>query len=145
MVTMHCKRFSDGAVGKESACTVVDLGSIPGLGRSPAEENSYPLRYSGPETSIDRGAWQATVHGVLKSWTQPNDFPFYVPQGVGGGSLVYWSGQPFPSPGHLTNPGIEPTSPAVQADSLPLSHQGSLQGVRNGKLFAQLVQGFCLG
>ena len=38
----------------------------------------------------------------------------------------YWSGLPFPSPGDLLNPGIEPGSPAMQADSLPLSHQGCL-------------------
>ena len=37
----------------------------------------------------------------------------------------YWSGLSFPSPGDLPNPGIEPTSPALQADSLPLSHRGS--------------------
>ena len=37
----------------------------------------------------------------------------------------YWSGLPFPSPGHLSDSGIEPTSPASQMDSLPLSHQGS--------------------
>ena len=37
----------------------------------------------------------------------------------------YWSGLPFPSPGDLPDPGIEPVSPALQADSLPLSHQGS--------------------
>ena len=37
----------------------------------------------------------------------------------------YWSGLPFPSPGHLPYPGIEPTFPALLADSLPLSHQGS--------------------
>ena len=38
----------------------------------------------------------------------------------------YWSGLPFPSPGDLPDPGIEPASPALRADSLPLSHQGSL-------------------
>ena len=38
----------------------------------------------------------------------------------------YWSGLPFPSPGNLPNPGIEPESPTWQADSLPLSHQESL-------------------
>ena len=37
----------------------------------------------------------------------------------------YWSGLPFPSPGDLCKPGIKPTSPALQADSLPLSHLGS--------------------
>ena len=92
-----------------------------------------------------RGAWQDTVHGVVKSWTRLSDFHFYVLQGLGGGSLIYWSGLPFPSPGDLPNPGIELTSPALQVDSLPLNHQGNLQGVRNGKLFAQLVQGLCLG
>ena len=37
----------------------------------------------------------------------------------------YWSGQPFPSPGDLPNPGIEPRSPALQADSLPAESQGT--------------------
>ena len=40
----------------------------------------------------------------------------------------YWSGQPFPSPGDLPNPGIEPTSPALQADSLPAEPQASPYG-----------------
>ena len=50
----------------ESASSVGDLGLIPGLGRSPGEENSYPLQYCGLENSMDRGAWQATVHRVEK-------------------------------------------------------------------------------
>ena len=41
--------FPGGSAGKESACNVGDLGSIPGLGRSPGEGNGYPLRYSGLE------------------------------------------------------------------------------------------------
>ena len=49
---------------KKSAHNVGDLGSIPGLGRSPGEANSYPLQYSCLENSMDRGAWQATGHGV---------------------------------------------------------------------------------
>ena len=44
-----------------------DLSLIPGLGRSPGEGNDYPLQYSGLENSMDREAWQATVHGVIKS------------------------------------------------------------------------------
>ena len=52
---------------KESTWNVGDLGSISGLGRSPGEGNSYPLQYSGLESSTDRGAWRATVHGVAKS------------------------------------------------------------------------------
>ena len=42
----------------------------PGLGRSPEEGNGYPLQYSCLENSMDRGAWQATIHGVAKSQTQ---------------------------------------------------------------------------
>ena len=57
---------------KESACTVGDLGLIPGLGRSSGEENGYPFQYSCLENSKDRGAWQAIVHGVAKSQTQLN-------------------------------------------------------------------------
>ena len=46
-----------------------DLGSIPGSGRCPGEGNGYPLQCSCLENPIDRGAWQATVLGVAKSWT----------------------------------------------------------------------------
>ena len=54
---------------KESACNVGDLGSTPGLERSPREGNDNSLQYSCRENSIDRGAWQATVHEVTKSQT----------------------------------------------------------------------------
>ena len=43
-----------------------DAGSIPGSGRSPKEGNGSPLHYSWLENSMDRGAWQATVHGITK-------------------------------------------------------------------------------
>ena len=46
-----------------------ETGSIPGLGRSPGEENGYPFQYSYLENSMDRRAWWATVHGVAKSQT----------------------------------------------------------------------------
>ena len=55
--------------GKESTYNVGDLGSIPGSGRSPGEWNGNPLQYSCLENPMDRGAWQATVHGIAKSWT----------------------------------------------------------------------------
>ena len=45
-------------------------GSIPGSGRSPGEGNGNPLWYSRLENPMDRGTWQATVHGVTKTWTQ---------------------------------------------------------------------------
>ena len=60
--------FLGGLDGKESACNAGDLGSIPGLGRSPGEQNDNPLQYSCLENSMDRGAWQATAHRVTKSW-----------------------------------------------------------------------------
>ena len=52
-----------------NAPDVRDLGSIPGLGRSPGEGNGNPLQYSCQESSMDRGAWWATVHEVVKSQT----------------------------------------------------------------------------
>ena len=66
--------FSGGSDGKVSACNVGDLGSIPGLERSPGEENGTPLQYSCVENSMDRGAWQAIVHGVAKSQTRLSNF-----------------------------------------------------------------------
>ena len=51
---------------QESACSAGDLGSIPGSGRSPGEGNDNPLQYSCLENPMDRGAGQATVHGVAR-------------------------------------------------------------------------------
>ena len=59
---------------KASAYSVGDLGLIPGLGRSPGEGNGNPLQYSCLENPMDRGAWQATVHGVAKSQTWLSNF-----------------------------------------------------------------------
>ena len=56
--------LSCGSAGKESACSVGDLGLIPELRRSPGEEKGYPLQYSGLENSMD-----CIVHGVAKSQT----------------------------------------------------------------------------
>ena len=58
-------------VVKNSACNVGDLGSIPGLGRSPVEVYGNPLHYSCLENPMDRGAWWATAQGVSKSPMQP--------------------------------------------------------------------------
>ena len=54
-------RGTDGSDGKESACSVGDPGSIPGLGRCPRGGCGDPLQYSCLENPMDRGAWQATV------------------------------------------------------------------------------------
>ena len=63
--------FPCGSAGKKSADKAGDLGSIPGLGRSPGEGKSYPLWYSGLENSMD-----CIVQGVAKSWTCLSDFHF---------------------------------------------------------------------
>ena len=62
--------FPGSSDGKESACNAGNLGLIPGSGKSPGEGNGYPLQYSCLENSMDRRAWQATVHGVANSQTQ---------------------------------------------------------------------------
>ena len=53
--------FPGGSDGKESACSAGDLGSIPGLGRSPEEGNGNQLQYFCLENHMDRRTWQATV------------------------------------------------------------------------------------
>ena len=55
--------FPGGSDGKESACNARDPSSIPGSGRSPEEGNGNPLQHSCLENPMDRGAWQAAVHG----------------------------------------------------------------------------------
>ena len=64
--------FPGSLAGKESACSVGDLGSIPGLGRSPGGGKGYPLQYFGLENSMD-----CVVHEVAKSRTQLSKFLFH--------------------------------------------------------------------
>ena len=63
----YCVGFPDSSVGKEFACNAEDPGSTPGSGRSSGEGNGNPLQYSHLENSLDRGAWQATVHRVAEN------------------------------------------------------------------------------
>ena len=56
-------------MGKESACSAGDTGSISRSGRSPGGGHGNPLKYSCLENPMDTGAWQATVHGITKSRT----------------------------------------------------------------------------
>ena len=58
--------FPPSSVGKESACSAGDPVSIPGSGKLPGEGNGNPLQYSCLEIPMDKGAWQATVHGVTR-------------------------------------------------------------------------------
>jgi len=62
-----------GSEVKASARNEGDLGSIPGSGRSPGEENGNPFCLENP---VDRGAWWAAAHGVTKGQTRLSDFPF---------------------------------------------------------------------
>ena len=68
----HPLGFPVGSAGKESTCNLGDLGSIPGLGKSPGEGKGYPLQYCGLENSMD-----CIVHGVTKSQTGLSDFHFF--------------------------------------------------------------------
>ena len=70
-INQKMKGFPGGWAGKESACTAGDLGSIPGLGRSPGERKGYPFQFSGLDNSM-----YYIVHGVTKSWTRLNDIHF---------------------------------------------------------------------
>ena len=69
---MYIWGFPCGSAGKESAFNAGDLGSIPGLGRSLGEENSYPLQHSGLENSMD-----CILRGVAKNQTQLSNFHFH--------------------------------------------------------------------
>jgi len=54
---------------RKSACNAGDLGLIPGSGRSPGEEKGNPSQYSCLDNSMDKGTWQATVHGFAEPGT----------------------------------------------------------------------------
>ena len=64
---MESGRLAAG--GLKASCNAGDLGSIPGLGRSPGEGKGYQLQYSCLENPTDRGAWKTSIHGVAKSDT----------------------------------------------------------------------------
>ena len=62
--------FRGGPVVKNAPANIGDVGSIPGSGRSPGVGNGNPLQNSCLENPMDKGAWQATAHGVTKSQIQ---------------------------------------------------------------------------
>ena len=71
-----------GSDGKASVYNVGDPGSLPGLGRSPGEGNGNPLQYYCLENPMDRGAWQATVHGVTKKLDTTEGLTLEIPSGA---------------------------------------------------------------
>ena len=58
--------FPCSSVSRESPCNARDVGSIPGSGRSPGEENGNPLQFSCLENPKDRGGWQVTIYGITR-------------------------------------------------------------------------------
>ena len=73
VLPLERRGFPGGLDGKESSCNAgitEDMGPIPGSGRSPGEGNGNPLLCSCLENPMDRGAENATVHGVTKSWAR---------------------------------------------------------------------------
>ena len=74
---MTVRDFSVAQMVKESACSAGDPGSIPGSGRSPGGGHGNLLQDSCLENPMDRGAWQATVHGLAKSPTRLSDWHYY--------------------------------------------------------------------
>ena len=73
----YIEDFPAGSDSKESACNAGDLGLIPQSGRSPGEGKGYALEYSCLEDPIDRGAWWATVCGVIKRHDQETNIFHY--------------------------------------------------------------------
>ena len=118
------KGLPGDSAGKESACNVGDLGSIPELGRSLGEGNGCPLQYFGPENSID-----CIVHVVTKSQTQLSDFHFTIKCKVIGIDYFWKHSLLGPEFHGASNfffffcwlvplPGIKPASPALEAQNL---------------------------
>ena len=109
--------FPGGSAGKESACNLGDLGSIPGLERSPwrRERLPTPVFWNFPYAFIfDPWGRYACVHAkslqsCLSLW-DPMDCSPPASSFVGFSRQEYWSGLPCPPPGHLPDPGIRPTS-----------------------------------
>ena len=86
-----------------------------------ANSPEYNIHYGGRLTKVRVCLTLGCVWLFATPWTAAHQ----APPSMGFSRQEYWSGLPFPSPGDLLDPGIQPRSPALQVDSLPLSHQGS--------------------
>ena len=93
-----------GSDGEVSTYSAGDRGSIPGLGRSPGGGNGNPLQYSCLENPMDCSLPGSSIHGIFQA------------------RILEWVA--ISSPGDLPNPGIEPRSPSLQADTLPSEPPG---------------------
>ena len=145
---LHIYRASGGSDSKELACKAGDPDLIPGWERSPGDGIGNSLQYSCLENSMDRGAWYSPwghneldtaeqVHVLSFFSLQRQEFlcclvtnviydSFVIPWTIGCQAPLsmefsrqeYWGGLPFPSPEDLSNAGIKPGSPTLQADSV---------------------------
>ena len=109
-----------GSAGKESACNAGDLGSIPGLGRSPGEGKGFPLQYSGLEDSMGY-----TVHGVAESQTWLSDFHFthFLRNNQASCLFTVSAALVRPSPGLLPRPPVRGTVRGfIFREKVPLSN-----------------------
>ena len=93
---------------------------------------------------MDGGAWGAAVHGVAKSRTRLSNFTPWTAAHQAPLSMEFsrqecWSGLPFLSPGDLPKSGIEPRSPALQADSLPTESPGKQDMGGNKSFYYQFA------
>ena len=68
-ISLNISGFPGGSVGKASACSAGDTGSIPGSGKSPGEGHGNPLKNTCLENPMDLEDWQATVHSVTRGQT----------------------------------------------------------------------------
>ena len=130
--------FPSGLVVKNLPSNEEDVDPIPWPGRSPGEGNRNPLQYSCLENPMDRRTWwglqsmgfQRVKHDlVIESESRSVQFfatPWTIP------SMEF--SRPFPSPGDIPNPGIEPRSPTLQADSLPAEPQGKPKNMGVGSV-----------
>ena len=103
-----------------------DIGLIPGWGRSPGAGNGNPLQYSCLGKFTDREAWQATVHGVTKSWMPLNPNSLIFPHPICPPPLQCWSPHPVPSPRILPKSPISgswPSHPLSCSSFIPLRLQ----------------------
>ena len=124
-------QFPGGSDSKASIYNAGDPGSIPGLGRSPGEGNGNPLQYYCLENPMDRGAWQATVHGVTESDTTETSLSLSVTkQGLDSGTTVKAKSS---FPGSSVEAGIQTGVPGFGREARrPLHSNGRSRGGRGG-------------
>ena len=112
--------FSDSPAGKESAYNAGDPGLIPGSGRSAGEGMGYSLQDSWA-SFVAQLVKKVKVKSLGHVWlfVTPWTVAYQASPSMEFSRQEYWNGLPFPSPGDPPNPGIEPGSSALQADTLP--------------------------